>query len=328
VQKLGIASNATDAATFLSTFVGTGATRPANAGGNPGLTNEEANNYTLGFTWRPSVIPRLTVAVDFYNVELKNEISLFGPGTFLTGCFDSKDFPNSISAGTRACDTFLYGIQGAGGGLFNIPTANALTGNPGTAGVLGGSPAAVQAPFELAFAQFANLNSGGRSFRGVNTEVRYDFQLGDLPFVGGYLGGAGEIFLKSSYFNTQRYDFDSGIIDPVAGEHGNPEHVVRNEILHRIGKFDHSLQWYWNSATVSDVQVDKALYPERTPSFFAPAFNFFNYAASYKINDNFVVRATISNLFNTQDPRGIYGIANRYDGGIGREFIIGLNARF
>ncbi len=331
VQSLGVAANATDAATFLSTFTGTAATRPANAGGNPGLSNEEGNTYTIGFTYEPSFVPNLVLAADFFSVDLTNEIGLVGPGTMVPGCFDSTAYPNSVLGGAPACELFLFGTPTGPGGQFVIPTNNAITGNAGGAGVLAGSPAAVQTPFELAFAAFSNLNLGKREMRGMNFEARYNFALGDVPLIGGVMGNWGDIFLRSSYFQTQRYDiYGDGVnlTDRLAGEHTNPEHEVRTDFRHRIGPFDHTLQWFWNSATVTNVLTAKANIPEQTPSFPADAFNFFNYAASYQVNDIFSVKLAINNLFDTQDPRGIYGLTNQYDGGIGREWIFGVNARF
>ena len=46
------------------------------------------------------------------------------------------------------------------------------------------------------------------------------------------------------------------------------------------------------------------------------------------MNDIFSVKLAINNLLDTQDPRGIYGLTNQYDGGIGREWIFGVNAKF
>jgi iron complex outermembrane recepter protein len=331
VQALGIASNPTDAATFLSTFVGTAGTRPANAGGNPGLVNEEGNNYTLGVTWEPSFVPNLVLAADFFSVDLTNEIGLVGPGDMVPGCFDSPNYPNTILGGAPACELFLFGTPTGPGGQFVIPANNAITGNPGGAGVLAGSPAFAQTQFELAFAAFSNLNLGKREFRGVNVEARYNFDFADVPGIGESIANWGEMFLRTSYFQTQRYDiFGDGVnlTDRLAGEHTNAEHEVRTDIRHKIGPFDHTLQWFWNSATVTNVLTAKGIYAEQTPSFRAKAFNYFNYAASYELNETFKLQFVVNNLFDTQDPRGIYGLTNQYDGGIGREFIFGVNARF
>jgi iron complex outermembrane recepter protein len=332
----GGADNVTDAgeaAAFLSTFAGSAGTRPANAAGNPGLVNEEADTYTLGFTYEPDFIPNLVIASDFFAVDLENEIGLFGPANFTGGCFDASPtsptnpFPDSQFGGALACDTFLFGVLGADG-LYRIPANNAITNRPGAGGVLAGSLAPIQAQMELAFVGFANLNAATREFRGVNTEIRYNFDLVDLPYIGGSLADAGEMFLRLSHFHTQRYDTNAGSLDRLVGEHGNPEHEVRFDIRHRVGPFDHTLQAFWNSRTVTTIETAKGLYAEQNASFVAPEFMFYNYSASYEINDRFTIRGTINNLFDTTDPRGAFGVGNQYDAGIGREFIVGVTARF
>jgi iron complex outermembrane recepter protein len=331
VQTLGIASTPAAAATFLSTFNGTAATRPANAGGNPSLVNEEANTYTLGFTFEPSFIPRLVIALDYFNVDLKNEIGLNGPDAFAGPCFDSTDFPNTIVGGYRACEAILFGVPTGPGGQFVVPANNAITGNPGIAGTLAGSQAVVQAPFEIAFAAFSNLNLGKREFRGVNAEVRYNFELNEVPLVGDMMKDWGGIDLRGSYFHTQRYDvFGNGVrlTDRLAGEHTNPEHKFRLDARHTIGPFQHTLSSSWTSAAVTNVLTAKSLFAEQTPSFFADDFWYFNYNAAYDLSDNYQLRLTINNLLDTDQPRDIYGIGNNFDGGFGREYIVGVTAKF
>lgn len=338
VQNLGIATNATDAAAFLDAgpskpqgFVSVGGTVPANAGGNPGLINEEANTYTLGFTFEPSFIPRLVIAVDYFNVDLKNEIGLVGPATFAGPCFDDTTFPNSIVGGYRACEAILFGTPTGPGGQFVVPTNNAITGNPGISGVLAGAPATNQVPFEIAFAAFSNLNLGKREFRGVNAEIRYNFDLNEVPLVGGMMQDWGGIDLRGSYFHTQRYDiFSNGITrdDRLGGEHTNPEHKFRLDARHTLGAFQHTLSSSYTSATVTNVLIAKTNIPEQTPSFVGDDFWFFNYNAAYDLTDNYQLRLTINNLLDTDEPRGVYGIGNNFDGGFGREYIVGVTAKF
>jgi outer membrane receptor protein involved in Fe transport len=331
VQTLGIAPTAAAATTFLAGFQDTAGSRSAIAASNPDVRNEEGNTYTLGFTYEPSFVPNLTLAADFFSVDLTNEIALGGP--LANECFDSSDFPNSLLGSTPACETLLFGMPTGPGGQFVIPNTNSLTGTSGLAGTAANTPAPVQAPFEIAFVQFLNLNAGGRQFRGVNFEARYNFELGDLPYIGGSIANWGDIDLRGTYFHTQRYDTYadndlSARLDRLAGEHTNPEHKVRFDFGHRLGAFRHTLQWFWDSATVTDITTSKATYPELTPTFFADAFSYYNYNAEYAINDQLTARLTINNLFDTEDPRGGYGLANRFDGGIGREWIFGINYNF
>ncbi|MBU6372740.1 MAG: TonB-dependent receptor [Alphaproteobacteria bacterium] len=326
VKNLGIASDDAGATAFLSTFTGTAGTRPALAAGNPGLANEEANTYTLGFTYEPEWAPRLVIAADFFSVDLANEIGLVGPGTMLGGCFDSAQFPNAIVGGARACDTFLFGVQS--GSQFIIPTNNAITGNPGNGGTLGGAAAGIQSPFEIAIAQFTNLNLSQREVRAVNFETRYDFLLGDLPYVGSFMKDWGRLYLRGTVYHTQRYDQFFPTLDRVGGEHGNPEYKTRLDIRQKVGKFDHTVQWFWNSESVTNILTAQNLYPEQSPAFYQDQYSYFNYFASYELNDNFKIRAVVNNVMDEAGPRGVYGIGNGYDGGVGREFLLGVSAKF
>jgi outer membrane receptor protein involved in Fe transport len=333
VQRLGIAPDATSATAFLAGFTAVGGTVPANAGGNPGLSNEEGNTYTLGFTFEPSFIPRLVIAVDYFNVDITNEIGLVGPATFAEPCFDGapSDFGNAVVGGYRACEAILFGTPTGPGGQFVVPTNNAISGNPGIAGVLAGAPATNQVPFEIAFAAFSNLNLGKREFRGVNAEIRYNFDLNEVPLVGGMMQDWGGIDLRASYFHTQRYDiYGNGVTrtDRLAGEHSNPEHEFRLDTRHTVGPFSHTLSSLYTSATVSNVLTTKNLIPEQTPAFVADDFWFFNYNAAFDLNDNYQLRLTINNLFDQEEPRGVYGIGNNIDGGFGREYIVGVTAKF
>jgi outer membrane receptor protein involved in Fe transport len=331
---------------FLAQFTAAGLsaqTRSAVAQGNPNLANEEGNAYTYGVTYEPSWAPRLVIAADFFSVDMINEIGLIGPyggsgsaGAFMGICYDSATFPEAPVGGINACDQFLFGVNG-GGGNFIIPGGvNPLTGNASFAGVLGGTPAINNTQFESTMAAFNNINLGGRQFRGVNVEVRYNFALSEVPFLGGAMEGWGDMFLRTTLFHNQRYDVyaDSNfqfLADRQVGEHpgtGQAEYEFRTDFRHRLGPFDHTLQWFWNPATVTNITTSKAVYPDQTLSFRADDFSYFNYQAAYDITDAFTLRLVVNNLTDTEEPRGQYGLTNQFDGGVGREWVVGFQARF
>lgn len=55
-------------------------------GGNPNLQPEEGENWTAGIVWDASVVPGLSITLDYWSVELDNAISGFGAGTILSRC--------------------------------------------------------------------------------------------------------------------------------------------------------------------------------------------------------------------------------------------------
>jgi outer membrane receptor protein involved in Fe transport len=49
-------------------------------GGNPNLQEETSDTYTVGAVIRPSFIPRLNIAIDYFNITVDNYISTLGGG--------------------------------------------------------------------------------------------------------------------------------------------------------------------------------------------------------------------------------------------------------
>ena len=55
-------------------------------GVNPNLKQEEADTLTVGVVWEPYFVDGLTVAVDYYNIDITDYITSFGGGA--QGVFD------------------------------------------------------------------------------------------------------------------------------------------------------------------------------------------------------------------------------------------------
>ena len=63
-------------------------------GGNPDLTNEKSNAFSVGGVFTPSFIRGLNVSTDYIDVKLRNAISPFSGSQVLNACFDA---PNPAS---------------------------------------------------------------------------------------------------------------------------------------------------------------------------------------------------------------------------------------
>ncbi len=115
-------------------------------GGNPNLSEETADTYTVGFVWQSSAIEGLTLQVDYYDISIKNAIAAAGAlQTLLDRCYVNGDVPT--------CNTFF----GAG------------TRDPATG--------AIGAPF-LPVISVANVASIGA--RGIDFTASYGFDIGSL----------------------------------------------------------------------------------------------------------------------------------------------------
>lgn len=75
-----------------NTFSGSTSSLPGTSGGNPELRNEVADSWTAGIVWQPSFVPGLTVAADYYKIDIKDVITLLSPSAIASACFDNPDF--------------------------------------------------------------------------------------------------------------------------------------------------------------------------------------------------------------------------------------------
>lgn len=72
-------------------------------GGNPNLQEEEAETFTFGVIFTPQMVPGLTVAVDYFDIEITNRIASFGGGVanVLNTCYGDQTLGG---AGSAFCD--------------------------------------------------------------------------------------------------------------------------------------------------------------------------------------------------------------------------------
>jgi outer membrane receptor protein involved in Fe transport len=63
-------------------------------GGNPALTPETSNSYTVGAVFQPKLLGNLQLTVDYWNIQISNAITLLPYLTILNDCVDSPGGPN------------------------------------------------------------------------------------------------------------------------------------------------------------------------------------------------------------------------------------------
>lgn len=64
-------------------------------GGNPALTEETADTFTIGFVLTPRFVPGLSITLDYWDVEISDGIAEVGAQDIVDICYDSSDFPNN-----------------------------------------------------------------------------------------------------------------------------------------------------------------------------------------------------------------------------------------
>lgn len=65
--------------------------------GNPDLQPETADTYTAGLVFTPSLVPGLSISLDYYDVEITDAIQSFTAQTIVNNCYD-------LAAGNEFCD--------------------------------------------------------------------------------------------------------------------------------------------------------------------------------------------------------------------------------
>ena len=87
------------------------ASQPGLTGGNPDLTNELSESYTLGFVFEPDFVPGLTISSDYTNIEVTDVIQSLTATQVANACYDSASFPNEPSCGQFERNATTFQLQ-------------------------------------------------------------------------------------------------------------------------------------------------------------------------------------------------------------------------
>ena len=100
-------------------------------GGNLNLKPEKATTWTLGAVVRPRFLPGLSATIDYYNIKVKNAITVPTPDDLVTACFGNI---TSASATDPACTNIRRNtLTGAlDGDPVEVPGLLGVTTNAGT----------------------------------------------------------------------------------------------------------------------------------------------------------------------------------------------------
>ena len=71
---------------------------PGSQRGNPDLTEETARTWTAGVVLRPSFLPGLSIAADWYDIRLRNAVNAADPQTIAQLCVDQPTLDNVYCA--------------------------------------------------------------------------------------------------------------------------------------------------------------------------------------------------------------------------------------
>jgi iron complex outermembrane receptor protein len=86
-------------------------------GGVDNLESETSDSLTYGIVLTPE-FTNLNIAVDYYEIEVNDQIAQLGAGAILAGCYTGENFPNAF------CDLVERNSGDVPGAEFNIATVN------------------------------------------------------------------------------------------------------------------------------------------------------------------------------------------------------------
>ncbi len=271
------------------------------SGGNPQLTAEKSNSITVGAVFQPEFIPGLNLSVDYYNIKVNKTISSVAAQDILDQCYDQPTL-NNVFCG-------LFRRAGATGGprgevAFQILEASLLQ---------------------------SSLNFAKLQVRGIDTELNYTRDIGDL-------GQFSTKFIYTHVFQNDQFlnPAEPARADRVLSELGDPQdEFAWNSTLKR-GRFTlgYDMQYIGKQVlnNAEDIFTVQGRDPENADYAdlqFYPAVFYHNVRLEFEPNDNLNFYVGVSNLTNKQAPFGLSGIGGGsgiYDAR-GRFFFLGIKAK-
>lgn len=281
--------------------------------GASGLREETAETYTIGAVISSPVqspwLRRLRMSIDYYNVKLKDGISLQGVDSVYRQCF-SPVF-NPTYAVVDACRNIQRDSTTGESQLITVQYSN--QGRVETSGI------DLQADWGITFRDVGLDLPGAFS---VNSNFTYllDFKT------------------TADQFVIPLVDY-AGTTGPTAGEVGTQAGSYRWKLFTRfnynVDKVGISLQWQHKPRIAHITSVTQT----NSTVTGAPAYDLFNLSGSYNFTRDITVRFGIDNLFDTSPPLIAYDTSvvpgdgrlsgGRFDAGnydvLGRRFYIGAS---
>lgn len=262
--------------------------------GNPNLVNEKANAWTVGAVLRPRFIPNFTLAVDWVDIEVQDAVQSLSATNVLEACYDSEEFPNSLSAsGTNFCELF----------------DRTVSANPQTNG-------------QVNFVRTGFENAAQLRFEGLIAELAYKL---DTPF----LGSNSSLNLGVNYIYNHQLDLQVGTSDrtTLRGGIGYSKHQFTSNLTYKNDGFAWQWQAQYFGKALNDPDAEENAYdfPE------VEDLLLFNTSLTYTLKDGLSLRLVVDNVFDTKQPFPVPaggGSVTYFDAIRGRYFRFGAGIKF
>jgi outer membrane receptor protein involved in Fe transport len=317
--------------------------------GSTTLRPETSDSYTVGVVLQPSFVPGFTLTVDYYNIRIKDAISQPVPGDLITGCFGDNNGGGVTAASINNPICQLFQRNAVTGGLDGDPgTTQGLLIPATNSGKILTDGIDLTASYRRDFG-FAKLNL---SFNG-NWTNRSQFQAlvpGSLVPAGSPIGGGLALPTTVVRECTAYYSGNCGSPGSAGPSSSagsiQPAFTWNQRTTLTFGATDLSLLWRHIGAvdaepgtTTFSGTIPNGVLAGREVNFgHINAYDYFDLATRFGINDNFDMTITVTNLFDRQPPLvgGTIGATSFNSGNtypstydaLGRRFSVGARVKF
>ena len=261
-------------------------------GGNPDLDVETADTFTAGVVIEPRFAPGLAITLDWYDIEIKDAISAIGVQQLVNACYDAATFPNQF------CEQFSRDR------------------NP-------------DSPTFLGFNSFLStqLNFAKIHTQGIDYSVRYSFDLGQIASALDEFGSLTLGITGNRVEKLERFEdpIDRSIVNNLMYENGQPRNSFSTFARWRWDRL--VLNWranYWGGFLEFSPRLEIENVDNVENAWTGNMWRH-DFSGSYDWNENIRIYGGVNNVF---DKKPVLTSRTFPVGIVGREYFLGVNARF
>lgn len=276
------------------------------SGGNPTLTPETANTFSIGTVWSPhfdsALMRKFQVSVDYYNISISNAVGSLSLTDILPRCFNSDGISNpSYSTANIYCQQIVR----------DRSTGDIVLGHEGLLNLASYKTDGVDTEFDWSFGLDAlGLSDNAGTFR-LNSLISYThtFKVASLP-------GSPVLDFAGSIGNSE-----------VSPEMAHPHWKANTAFGYSIGPVSAAVHWRYIAAMKhQDLVVDPTA---TTPG--VGTYNYFDIDAHWAVINHLELTAGLTNIGDKAPPfvsgQPLTTDTATYDI-IGRTYYVGFKAKF
>jgi iron complex outermembrane recepter protein len=264
-----------DAVLFPSSWYGVGSASQTIllvSGSNPNLKPERARNWTAGFDFTPSSVPRLTLSASYFNIDYRDRIATPLSNSVTLG-LDDPAYNSLINYAPTASELTAL-VAGAGGGYFNYTGATL-------------DPATVYALLDARY-----VNAAHEMIHGIDGQASYKLEVGTGKNLTFALAGT---WLVSTEALTASLP-----LTQLAGTVFNPPHVrARGSVVYATDRL-HAAGFVNYTGGLIDNRFSPA--PRIAPQATLDLSISYTVIPGPKDNPGLQISLTINNLFDQHPP--------------------------